>query len=59
MGSVVCVRPRVEIEHKTLGMPTSDEEIQAVGMINLPRPFRNIASLIDVVEFKARKVRFV
>ena len=59
MGSVVSVRPRVDMEQSTLGMPVSNHQVETVLLIDGPNLRSNVPMLINVVELKARKVRFI
>jgi hypothetical protein len=59
IGSVLSVRPRVDMEQSTLGMPVSNHEVETVLLIDRPDLLRNVAVLVNVIELKARKVRLI
>ena len=56
---MVCDLPRVDIEHSTLGMPASNQQVEPVLLVNWLRYSRDVALLINVVKLKAGEVRLI
>ena len=53
------MRPRVEIEHRMLTMPVPNHQVKAILLVDGPDLISDVPMLVDVVELKARKVRFI
>ena len=53
------MRPRVEIEHRILGMPVPNHQVKSILLVDGPDLISDVPMLVDVVELKARKVRFI